>query len=247
MIKKDIMARLIALTLVATSTSLVSNFQGVKASAATINNTVATNTTDNTSFTVNAQGQAIKVNVNKTSLNSVKVTADSSNGEHHVITYNRDAGYMIMDGKKINVKLTKEIDKSKINTISTLSDDDAVYECTNKITLSDAVTTAGAVAGVITAALSFGVVTIAGSVVKVAVDKALAAAGIVFIWSIYFNGYVKYDQYRTSDKYYTSGGGYQYMHRTENYRFGGSIGVNPIHETYINEDPSDWYFSSKPY
>jgi len=238
--KKNSIKRLIALSLVATSVAMGSNLQGIKANAAT---------KDTKSFKVEVQGEKINMNVERIDQDNVKVTTTTSKGETHEVTYNRNDNYMIMDGKKVDVQLTTEIDKSKIasSNIQLQSAYTPVYMCTNKITFSDMVTTVGAIVTLVGAALTFGMFSLSSAAIETSVSKALTAAGVGLTFgSIFLRGYVKYDQYRTSEQFYTSGSGNQYMYRTQNYKFGGQMGGETLADTGMS-GVGDWYFASKPY
>lgn len=248
--KQKSITKLVALGLIATSISMGSNLGEVAAFAAT------KDVNSNNSFTVQVQGETVNMKVDRLDEDNVKVTSVTSKGETHEVTYNRNNDFMIMDGKKVSVKLTTEVDKSKVNLkingdmlSSSLAADpySPVYMLTNKVTFADAVAT---VAGIVTlagAAITFSIVAFSTAALKTAVEKALAAAGVSLLGaSMYFDGYIKYDQYRTSGQFSTSSG-YQYMYRTQNYKFGGRIGNKSLSQTTISGGPGNWYYASRPY
>jgi len=240
--KSNSINRLIALSLVTTSVAMGSNLQAIKANAAT--------TDTNKSFTVEAQGETINVNINKVDENNVKVSTTTSTGETHELTYNKNDDYMIMDGRKVSVELTTEIDKSKMTSskINVASAYTPVYECTNKLTYSDMVSTVGAIVTLAAAVITFGIASFGTVAVKAAVEKSLAAIGVGTVFgSAFLRGYVKYDQYRTSEMIPTGNGSSYYMHRTQNYKFGGQLGDETLATTGIGSGVGDWYYSSKPY
>lgn len=210
---------------------------------------------NNATVNLQVEGQDISVKVNKIDENNVKVTTVTDEGETHEVTYNRYDDYMIMDGRKVPVKLTQEVDESKVSNntsdlrrgvLSTRSTYTPVYMCTNTITFSDMVATVSAVVSLIAAAITFSIIAITTEGIKTAVEKSLSASSVALIGASFLDGYVKYDQYRTSGKVSTSTYD-QYMYRTQNYKFGGVLsGVNLVRTT-ISGGPGSWYFASKPY
>lgn len=154
-----------------------------------------------------------------------------------------------MDGKKTPIKITQEIDKSKLtseinsNLRGTYT---PVYMCTNKITFSDMVSTVSAIVTLAAAAITFSIIAFTTAALKSSVEKALATASITLLGASFLDGYVMYDQYRTSVQVSTSVGS-QYMYRTQNYKFGGILAGKKLSNTTISGGPGEWYFASKPY
>lgn len=162
--------------------------------------------------------------------------------------------YIVKDGKTIKLNFSKEIDRTKVSSKKLTdsyndSDDsdpyDPVYVCTGKVTFGDVVSTVSDGVWLVTTALTFGATGITSKAIEKALVKGAGYAGAASFINKYFDGYVKYDEYRTSGTFYTNYSGYQYKFRTQNYRVGGNIGSNTLSETTINSSPSSWYFGSR--
>lgn len=255
MLNKKILIKLVALGLITTSVGMTNTlpaFAYTKDTNTNVQSNAGNPTDTHRSIDMDINGESINVSVDKYSDGGFKVVTTTDSGERHEGTYKAGDNYIVKDGKKIQIEITKEIDPQKAtldSDIMTMASNSytPVYVCSNKITAGDVVTTISDAIWLVSSILSFGSTGITTAAIKSALTKAGNAAGAAAFANAFFDAYVKYDQYRTTDQFYTSYSGiYQYMYRTQNYKLGGSVGVRNLTETVISSSPSSWYFASRP-
>lgn len=247
--------KFIALALITTYVGMTNTFQAFAYGNTTMNiqNNVEDSKDTHQSIDVDIDGESINVAIDKYGDGSFKVITTTDSGETHEVTFNEGDKYMVADGKEVQLIFSTEIDRTKVSpltsnrNITTFSAYTPVYMVTNKVTFSEFCKTLSYAVSIVSGILTLGGTSVTKASIEAAVVKAAAYVGAANTISDWFDGYVKYDQYRTTDQFYTSYSGiYQYMYRTQNYKLGGSIGEKKFSEITINSSPGEWYFASRP-